>query len=74
MGKARRPSARQLLAANLRQERVRLKLSQEALAGAAGVSQTYVSQIESAQRAVSIDVVEQLATALGIDLVDLLRR
>lgn len=74
MGKARRLSARQLLAANLRKERVRLNLSQEGLAGAAGVSQTYVSQIESSQRAVSIDVIEALAEALEIEIADLLRR
>jgi transcriptional regulator with XRE-family HTH domain len=74
MGKPRRSSARQLLATNLRQERTRLDWSQEQLAAEAGISQTYVSQMESAQRRVSIDILDRLALALGIELADLLRR
>lgn len=74
MGKPRRSSARQLLASNLRQERTKLDWSQEQLAAEAGISQTYVSQMESAQRRVSIDILDRLALALGIELADLLRR
>lgn len=74
MGKTRRSSARQLLAANLRQERTRLAWSQEELAAEAGISQTYVSQMESGQRRVSIDILDRLALALGIELAELLRR
>ncbi len=74
MGKPRRSSARQLLATNLRQERTRLDWSQEQLAAEAGISQTYVSQMESAQRRVSIDILDRLALALRVELADLLRR
>lgn len=73
MGKPRRSSARQLLASNLRQARTKLDWSQEQLAAEAGISQTYVSQMESAQRRVSIDILDRLALALGIELADLLR-
>lgn len=74
MGKPRRPSARQLLATNLRQGRARLEWSQEELAAQAGISQTYVSQMESAQRRASIDVLDQLAAALGVEVAELLKR
>lgn len=74
MGKPRRSSARQLLASNLRQERTKLDWSQEQLAAEAGISQTYVSQMESAQRRVSIDILDRLALALRVELADLLRR
>jgi len=41
------------------------------LAAAAGVQQSYISQIETGKRDGSIDVVRRIATALGIGLDDL---
>jgi transcriptional regulator with XRE-family HTH domain len=74
MGRPRRPSARQILAANVRQGRERVNWSQEELGARAQISQTYVSQVESGQRAVSIDVVDRLAMAFGVEVAEILRR
>lgn len=67
-------SARERLAANLRLRRRQLGISQEALAGLAGLHRTYVGSIERCERNVSIDNIEGLAAALGIDIVELLQR
>lgn len=69
----RRISARQKLAVNVRKERSTRQWSQEELAAQAGISQTYTSQIESGQRAVSIDVLDELARAFGLEASELLR-
>lgn len=65
-------SARERLAQRLRAERANRGLSQERLADLAGVHRTYVGSIERSERNVSIDNIEQLATALGLDISDLL--
>jgi len=65
-------SARERLAQRLRYERANRGLSQEQLADLAGVHRTYVGSIERSERNVSIDNIEQLATALGLDISDLL--
>lgn len=62
----------QNLAANLKEERLRVGLSQEALALGADVDRTYVSQIERGIGNPSIQVVVKLATCLGLDICDLL--
>ncbi len=76
MAKARRPaeSARKRLAANLRATRSRLGISQEGLADLAGLHRTYVGSIERGERNVSIDNIERLASALDLDVLDLLAR
>jgi transcriptional regulator with XRE-family HTH domain len=56
------------LAFNLRQCREKAKLSQEALALAADVDRTYVSQIERGIGNPSITVVCKLANELGLDI------
>ena len=66
------PSARLRIAANMRAARLRLGISQEALAEIAGLHRTYVGGIERGERNVSIDNIERLAAALGMDVVDLL--
>lgn len=74
MSKPRRqpPSARLRLAANMRAARKRLGISQEVLAEVAGLHRTYVGAIERAERNVSIDNIERLAVALGLDVAELL--
>lgn len=67
-----RQSARVRLAKRLRAERAARGLSQEQLADMAGVHRTYLGSVERAERNVSIDNIEQLALALGIDISDLL--
>ena len=69
---AKPKSARELLALNLRLLRVRKNITQEQLAHDAGVNPGYISQIETGTRAVSIDVVEKLAGALGVAIAVLL--
>lgn len=46
-------------------------MSQESLALDAGLSRPYVGEIERAARSVSIDIMDQIATALGVPLRDL---
>lgn len=65
-------SARARLAKNLRLLRARDGLSQEALADLVDLHRTYVGSIERSERNVSLDNVEKLATALKIDICDLL--
>jgi len=64
---------RQLFAANLRREREARDLSQEALADLAGLHRTYVGSVERGERNISIDNIERLGRALGVDAADLLR-
>jgi transcriptional regulator with XRE-family HTH domain len=71
---APRPSLRQTFVANLRRERKARGISQEALAREAGLHRTYVGSVERGTRNVSIDNIERLARALGLDPVELMRR
>ncbi|NJN19999.1 MAG: helix-turn-helix transcriptional regulator [Leptolyngbya sp. RL_3_1] len=66
-------SARELFAKRLRQLRQLQGLSQEALADMAGLHRTYIGSIERSERNISIDNMERLAQALGVDITDLLR-
>lgn len=61
------------LGASLRDARERAGLSQEALAFAAEVDRTYVSQIERGVGNPSIGVLTRLAAKLSVDIADLLR-
>jgi transcriptional regulator with XRE-family HTH domain len=74
MVKPRRPkeSARLRFARNLRAKRNERRFSQEELAAIAGLHRTYVGSIERGERNVSIDNIERLASALGLDVIDLL--
>ncbi len=69
---SREPSkARKVFARSLRKRRAELKLSQEDLADLAGLHRTYVGSVERAERNISIDGIEKLATALGCPIADL---
>ena len=50
----------------IRTERTALKLSQEKLAMEAGISMTYMGEIERGEKMASLDVVVRLAKALGM--------
>lgn len=68
----RTESARERLAHHLRILRAARGLSQEALGELAELHRTYVGSIERRERNVSLDNVERLAIALGVDICDLL--
>ena len=64
--------ARARFAQRLRLQRQDRGLSQEELADRAGLHRTYVGSVERAERNISIDSMERLAEALGLDVSDLL--
>ena len=65
---------RLIFAQNMRQIRRLKEISQEELAFEAGISKTYVSEIEGGSRAVSIDGMGRIADALELPLDQLLKR
>jgi transcriptional regulator with XRE-family HTH domain len=65
-------TAREIFARNVRAVRRLRELSQEGLATEAGVSRSHVTMIEAAQINFSIDTMEQIAHALGLEVRDLL--
>lgn len=58
---------RQLVGANIRRLRLEQDLSQEQLAGEAGINRAYLSTVENGKRNVSIDNIIALANALVVD-------
>ena len=69
----KKQSARQRVAANLKSLRLSLGLSQEEFAHRAGVHRTYVGSVERGERNVSIDTIERFASALRVDVIDMLQ-
>lgn len=66
-------SHRVRLSKNLLAIRGEKGIKQDKLAAAAGISQTYYSQVERGTRNVSIDALHSISEALQVDIVDLLR-
>ena len=64
--------ARQTLAMNLRRLRVERGMSQERIAADSGVDRAYVGGIERQTENPTIDVLEKLATAMNVDVGELL--
>jgi transcriptional regulator with XRE-family HTH domain len=67
-------NARRIFAQRLRQIRQIKGLSQEELADMASLHRTYVGSVERSERNISIDNMERLATALEVDITELLRK
>jgi transcriptional regulator with XRE-family HTH domain len=65
-------TTRVLFAKNLKIFRLMKKISQEELADIAELHRTYVSSVERGERNISIDNMEKLAKALGVDVRELL--
>lgn len=65
---------REVFARNLRAARQAKGLSQEELAHLAEIDRTYISSLERSIYSASIDVVDRLATVLGTDAAELLKR
>jgi transcriptional regulator with XRE-family HTH domain len=64
---------REVFAANLRRLRHARRLSQDDLAYEAGVSRSYLSQIEKGVFFVSLKIIERLAKALDAEPAEFLR-
>lgn len=63
---------REVLATNLKRYRLAAGLSQEELAHRAHLDRTYVSSLERGRYSASIDKIESLSVALGIEASELL--
>lgn len=66
-------NARKIFARNLKELRAKADLSQEELADLAGLHRTYIGSVERGERNISIDNMERLASALTVDIKDLLK-
>ena len=62
----RKPDIAKIIAANTKAYRAGLGITQFQLAEKAGISTTYLAELEVAKKAPSIDVIEKLCQALGI--------
>ena len=56
----------------VREERLKRGLSQEAFAEKAGVHRTYIGMIERAEKNITLENIEKIATAFGLKPKDLL--
>ena len=65
---------RETFAKNLRKLRQAKKMSQEELAHRADLDRTYISSLERCVYSPSIEVLDRLATALGVEIIDLLQK
>ncbi|MDE1568271.1 helix-turn-helix domain-containing protein [Aquabacter sp. P-9] len=65
---------REVFARNLKALRLAKGLSQEELAHLADIDRTYISSLERCVYNASIDVVQRLASVLGVEASDLLLR
>jgi transcriptional regulator with XRE-family HTH domain len=74
VGDARTQLIQGYIGANVRRRRLRLALTQEGLAEAAGVDPRYLQEVERGRANLSISVLVALAAALGVDERFLLRR
>lgn len=68
MAEAPPSKLRRVFADNVRARRRGLAISQEELADRAGVHRTYVGAVERAEINISIDNLDRISGALGIDL------
>jgi len=66
-----RPTARSLLAENLRRLRAACELSQYDLSKLSGVDRSFIAHVEREARNVSIDIVDRLAEALNVPVSEL---
>ena len=64
---------RKLVGGNVRKARIKAGLTQEQLAEASGYSQQYLSGLEQGLRNPTVITLFELATALGVSHIDLLR-
>ena len=65
-------SARDRVARHMRALRADQGISQEALAAKVELHRTYIGSIEGSERNASLDNIERIACALGVDICELL--
>lgn len=65
-------TARERFAHAIRRLRQESGLSQESLAELTGLHRTYIGSVERGERNISIDNMERIARALGVELSDML--
>lgn len=65
-------SARQRFAVAMRLQRLANQMSQEDLADRSGLHRTYIGSVERGERNISVDNMERIAQALGVDITNLL--
>lgn len=58
---------RNVFGTNVRKYRVQLGLSQEKFAEKCGLHRTYISDIECFRRSISLDNIQKIADALGVE-------
>lgn len=68
-----RMKLRERVARNLRRLRQEKSLSQEELAHRAGINRNYVGMLEREEYAATVDILDKLAAALGVDPMEFLR-
>ncbi len=56
-----------VFASNVKKYRVKANLSQEKFADKCGMHRTYISAIECCRRSISLENIQRIADALGID-------
>lgn len=66
-------AGRHLVGTNIRRLRLSEEMSQEELAGEAGINRAYLSTVENGKRNISIDNIVAIAAALSVDPRELLR-
>lgn len=69
-----RMSLRERVARNLRQLRHAKGVSQEELADRADINRNYVGMLEREEHAVTVDILEKLATVLEVDPIEFFRQ
>lgn len=62
------------LGLNIQEARRSREISQEDLAHRANIDRGYIGKIENAKHAASIDMIETIAEALGVEPMELLKR
>ncbi|KWZ54948.1 MULTISPECIES: helix-turn-helix transcriptional regulator [unclassified Burkholderia] len=65
-------SARLIFAKRMKEVRISQGISQEKLAELCNLHRTYVSSVERGERNITVDNMERLAVALGVDIRELL--
>ena len=65
-------TARLRFASNMKAARLQVGLSQEDLAEKSALHRTYIGSVERGERNISVDNMEKIAGAIGVDIVDLL--